>query len=51
MVLVAQAVVYKRAVVIEPLHALVAVITVHGVLGTQVLAINANVVKMKLFIN
>ena len=50
MVLIAQTVVHKGAVVVESLHALVAIVAVHGVFWTQVLAVDADVVQVQLFV-
>jgi hypothetical protein len=44
---VAYAVVDERAVVIKTLNTLVAIVAVPGLLGTQVLALNAHVVEVK----
>ena len=51
MVLVAKAVVDESAMMIEALHTLVTVVAMHTVLWVQVLAIDADVVKMKLFVD
>ena len=51
MVLIPQAVVHKRAVMIEALHALIAVVAVHRVFGPQVLAVDTNVVQVELLID
>ena len=51
MILVAKAVVDERAVVVEALHALIAVVAMHAILRVQILAVDTNVVKMKLFVN
>lgn len=50
-VLVAQTVVDECAVVVEALHALVAVIAMHSVLRPQVLAVDADVVEVQLFVD
>ena len=46
MVLVAQAIVYERAVMIETLDTLVAVVTMHGILRSEILTVNADVIQM-----
>ena len=51
MILVAQAIVHECAVVIEALDALVAVVAVHRVFGPKILAVNADVIQMQLFIH
>ena len=51
MVLVAQAIVDESAVMVETLHALVTVITVHGVFRSQILAINTDVIQVELLVN
>ena len=49
-VLVAQTIVDEGAVMIEPLDALVAIVAVHSVLRAKILAVDANIVEMQLFI-
>ena len=51
MVLVAQTVVHKGAVVVESLHTLVAVVAVHCVLGAQILTVDADVVQVQLLVH
>ena len=51
MILVAKAIIHKGAVMIEALDALIAVVTVHCVLWSKILAINADIVKVQLFID
>ena len=51
MVLVSEAIVYKGAVMVKPLHTLVTIITVHRVLWSQILTINADIVQVELFVN
>ena len=44
-VLVTETIVHKRAVMVKALHALVAVVAVHCVLGAQILTVDADVVQ------
>lgn len=50
-IFVPQAIVHERAVVVKPLDALVAVVAMHCVLGSQVLAIDADVVQVELLVD
>ena len=46
MILVADTIVDKRAVMIEPLHTLIAIVTVHRIYWSQVLAIDTDIIQM-----
>ena len=50
-VLVPEAVVNERAVVVKTLDALVAVVAMHCVLWPQILTVDADVVQVKLFVD
>ena len=51
MILVAQAIVHESAVMVKPLHTLIAIVAVHGVLWAQVFTINADVVEVQLLVD
>ena len=51
MVAVPQTVVDEGAMMVKALHALVTVVAVPRLLRSQVLAVDANVVKVKLFVD
>ena len=51
MVLVPETIVYKGAMMIKSLYALVTIITVHRVLRSQIFTIDADIVQVKFFVN